>query len=248
MSTPILKVITEYCEMYIDDIRMKELALTDAPLYARKMWGYLRIAIPLFTKPAEVRDFLLGTDPGTYLVEPQYTSAKATVAAEQTADYTIYLGEQYAGYSLCACRIKETDDLGNVYYTPISQFTYNAEVGSITIPAAEENPIPAGSTFDFDFYTDGQFANDLPVEVMNILGMCFSVAWQNRFNMNWLNMTPKPEDKSFFEQNRANKETADTKRLEELRKNLAEEMRAYEQNIAYKQQVGQSNRLQIKII
>ena len=36
--TSILKVLTEYCEKYVDDIRLQELLQTDTPLYARKMW------------------------------------------------------------------------------------------------------------------------------------------------------------------------------------------------------------------
>ena len=42
------------------------------------------------------------------------------------------------------------------------------------------------------------------------------------------------EDKSFYEQNRANKIRADNERLQVLKVNLAEAMRAYERNLAYR--------------
>ena len=73
---------------------------------------------------------------------------------------------------------------------------------------------------------------------MNILGMCFQVVWQDRFNTDWLSMVTKIEDKSFYEQNRANKMKADTERLNQLRQKLYGEMRRYEQNLYQKQTVS----------
>ena len=42
MSTPILKVISEYCNIYVDDINLEKLAVEDMPLYARRIWGYFK--------------------------------------------------------------------------------------------------------------------------------------------------------------------------------------------------------------
>ena len=50
----------------------------------------------------------------------------------------------------------------------------------------------------------------------------------------WLSNVSKVEDKSFYEQNRANKIRADNERLQVLKVNLAEAMRAYERNLAYR--------------
>ena len=69
-KTPILKILTEYCSVYVDDIRLRELAQTDAPLYARKMWQYLRAAVPLFTLPEGMQEYLLGTQEHPNLTEP----------------------------------------------------------------------------------------------------------------------------------------------------------------------------------
>ena len=57
--TPILKVITEYCSLYVDDIRLNDLASTDMPLYARRMYQYLKAGLPLFSIPTEMQEYLL---------------------------------------------------------------------------------------------------------------------------------------------------------------------------------------------
>lgn len=44
--TDILKVVIEYCDQYVDDLNLEELKVSDFPLYAYKMWGYLRAALP----------------------------------------------------------------------------------------------------------------------------------------------------------------------------------------------------------
>ena len=62
--------------------------------------------------------------------------------------------------------------------------------------------------------------------------MCFQVVWQDRFNTDWLSMVSKIDDRSFTEQNRANKIRADTERLRELYAKLSSEMRRYEQVLA----------------
>ena len=49
--TQILKVITEYCSLYVDDVRLSDLAATNMPLYARRMYQYFKPAISLFTIP-----------------------------------------------------------------------------------------------------------------------------------------------------------------------------------------------------
>lgn len=242
--TPILKVITEYCGQYVDDIRLSELAVTDMPLYARRMYGYLRVAIPLFNLPMEMTDYLIGTANDPKLVEPSSDSAQYTIEEEKTSDFSFSLSEEYKGYELFSCRIRTVDNGGNVVLTPINA-TYDAETATVTIPASETSPIASGTILDMDFYTDGYFSNDLSMEIMGILGMCFQVVWQDRFNTDWLSMVSKVEDRSFYEQNRANKMNADSERLDLLRRKLAGEMRRYEQNQYRRQVIPVSQRLKI---
>lgn len=231
-GTPILKVISEYCYIYVDDQRLEDLAHEDMPLYARRVWGYLRAAIPLFNKPARMPVYLLGTTEKPNLQEPQYESTSIKISDEQTQNYTIQLGEQFVGYELFACREQVTDELGNVYLYPTNIADYDSEAGTVTFTASEENPIAAGSVFQIDFYTDGHFRYELSPEIMSVLAVCFQYVWQNRFNTDWLSLVPKVEDRSFTEQNRANKERADTERISRIKRDLAEAMRGYEQMVA----------------
>ena len=242
--TPILKLITEYCSIYVDDIRLQDLASVDSPLYARKMWGYLKPAISLFTLPAEMPEYLVGTKKCPKLIEPLFDNTLYTTSENYTAPFEINLGSDFEGYELCSCRVKSTDNLGNTVLTPIL-VEYDESTATVTVNASETAPIAEGTIFDFDFYTDGYFLEFLSPEIMNILGMCFQVVWQDRFNSDWLSNVTKIEDRSFYEQNRANKMRADTERLRELRQKLAGEMRRFEQNSFYKQTVKGKNRLSL---
>lgn len=228
-GTPILKVITQYCSIYVDDIRLKKLQEEDPPLYARRVWGLFRPAIPLFNHPAEMPIYLLGTNEQPNIQEPVYDSTIQTVTETSTGDFTIELGEEFIGYELFCCRIRETDDFGNVVYLPTDNVSYDAETGIVTVAASEEFPVEEGTVYEMDFYTDGHFRYVLTSEMMMILGMCFQCVWQDRFNTDWLSIVPKIDDRSFTEQNRSNKERADTERLERLYAKLSSEMRRYEQ-------------------
>ena len=54
-------------------------------------------------------------------------------------------------------------------------------------------------------------------------------------------MKKKIEDKSFSEQNRANKIRADTERLKALQEKLSIEIRNYERNIVYRKMFPQKS-------
>lgn len=237
MATPTLKVITEYCNQYIDDFRLKELAVTNPALYARKMYGLFRIAIPLFTCPKNMILYLLGDKQSPKFTEAKYDSLHYTANSDFVTDIKIALGNAYAGYEVFCCQLITTDDFGNILTQTINNASYDATNGEITISANEENPIPYGTEFEIDFYTDGFFDEDLSSEIMAILGKCFQVAWRSQFNEDALSLIAKIEDKSFFEQNRANKERADTERLDSLLKQLAADMSAYETNLYYRKYV-----------
>ena len=237
--TPTLKVITEYCAIKVDDVRLNSLAAEDMPLYARRMWGYLNAAIPLFTLPAEMQEYLLGTEEQPNLTPPTYDSTLYTVSEELTTDTVVSLGEEFVGYELFCCRIRQTDMFGNVGYSPAPNVTYNSGSGKITIAASATSSVSAGTVYEIDFYTDGAFAHTLSAVEMDILGDCFEITWLERFNNNWLNLTPKIEDRSFTEQNRANKENADTAKLKATISRVYDKMRRNEQNLFYKKRFQQ---------
>ena len=244
MSTPILKVLTQYCGVYVDDVRLQELAETNPPLYARKMYNYFRPAIALFNQPANMQEYFFGTAENPNFVDPVINATSYYMEEAESSDFIVPLGAEYAGFDLCACQVKTYDALDNAILTPIP-INYNDSTGNVTVHATEENPVPKDAVLEFDLYTDGQFVKDLTPEIMNLLGMCFKVIWQNRFNTNWLNMVPKIEDKSFFEQNRANKMNADSNKLQNDVRWLNEELHKFENNLYIRQIVPPNRRAKI---
>lgn len=259
MATPILKVITEYCAVYVDDERKQQLAEENQPLYARQMWGLFQAAIPFFTIPDEMYEYLVGTYEKPKLIAPIYESKIYVVENDLTEDLivpqfaTIPLAvvdtaidteiggevvvepvQEYIGYELFNCQLQELNDFGDVILNPTNAVSYNHDNGEITIHATPEQPIVKGTIYNMDFYTDGEFEENLSGEIMRILGMCFNVVWQMRFNNDWLSNVPKVEDKSFYEQNRANKMKVDGERLRQLLTDLASAMRRYEQKLHYR--------------
>ena len=245
MSTPILQVISQYCGVYVDDIRLQELADTNPPLYARRMYNYFLPAISLFNRPANMQEYFFGTQENPNFTDPIMDSTSYTVEDAENSDFMVDLGAAYAGFDLCACQVKTYDALDNVILTPIP-INYDEATGNVTVHATPQNNVPKDATLEFDFYTDGSFSKTLSPEIMNILGMCFKVVWQNRFNTNWLSMVPKVEDKSFFEQNRANKMNADSHKLQNDVRWLNEEMQTFENNLYIRQIVPSNCRVNIK--
>ena len=244
MSTPILKVITEYCGVYVDDIRLQELAQTNPPLYARRMYNYFLPSISLFTQPADMQNYFFGTAEDPNFTDPIIDSTSYISEDAEYSDFIVPLRTPFSGFDMCACQLKTYDALDNAILTPMP-ITYNSESGNVTVHATNDNYVPQGAVLEFDFYTDGSFSKDLTPEIMNLLGMCFKVVWQNRFNTNWLSMVPKVEDRSFFEQNRANKMNADSNKLQNDVRWLNEELQKFENNLYIRQIVPPSRRVNI---
>ena len=234
MATPILQVITEYCEGYVDDVRLEETRSTDPALYLRQTWFFLRIAVSLFTRPAEMREYLS-------LTEPSFGAAKSTLSEDAHGSAVLSLGSEYAGYELASCRLAVTGPDGVISYYAVP-FSYDAETGNITVTG----DFPAGTVFDMDFATDGEFQNTLTPEMMDILGTAYGLAWRERFNADWLSMVSKPEDKSFREQPRAADKRANRDQIEAMRVSLAGKMRRFEQSVYYRQFVPASGRINIQ--
>lgn len=228
MATQMSSVITDYCAIYVDDINMSELAFTDPPLYFRNMWQLLKPALSKFTHPEQMQDYLFKG-----MTEPSYDSMAYVTVTDYTEDFMLPLGDNYKGYDLAAVRLKSSDRTGAVVMIPLLS-EYNSEIGYITIALPNGEPLPAGTVLDFDFYKDGQFAKTLTPQMMNIIGYCFQYVWQDRFNTDWVSIVSKIEDKSFQEQNRANKMNSDTMRLREIGAKLFGAMRKFEQDVMFR--------------
>lgn len=231
--TKFADIINPFCALYVDDINLARLAEEDPALYYRRMWGYLYAAIPFFNEPSWVQEYLLGTPGQARMTEPLYTGADYTPTYPIDPEHDLVIAAPNdVEYEICTCRAAVKEQyIAEVIYTPIP-CSYDAEQGVITIAAADIPLIPDGATLEFDFYKDGYFEKDLSLEMKKILGLCFALCWQMRFNNDWLSNVSKPQDKSFSEQNRANKMRADTERLEVIKRDLAGEIRAFEEGHA----------------
>lgn len=234
MATPILQVITEYCEGYVDDVRLEETRAADPALYLRQTWFFLRIAVSLFTRPAEMADYLT-------LTEPSFGAAQVTLVEAAEGSAVLSPGAEYAGYDLASCRRAETGPDGVISYYAVP-FSYDAESGDVTVTGN----FPAGTVFDMDFATDGRFHNTLTPEMMDILGTAYGLAWRERFNNDWLSMVSKPEDKIFREQPRAADKRANKDQIEAMRVSLAGKMRRFEQGVYYRRFVPAAGRINIQ--
>lgn len=240
MATATLEVITHYCEAYCDDVRLESLRDTNPALYLRQMWYFLRIAISLFNLPAEMPEYLLGTEDDPKLVEPMFADTMYTLPNEVDTTAVIQLGPEYAGYELASCRQRVIADDGRVEYYAVD-FAYDAQTGNVTV----NGDFQIGTVFEMDFANDGVFLNTLTPEMMDILGTGFGLAWRERFNADWLSLVAKVEDKSFKEQTRSSDKRANTEQIEEMRKSFAGKMRRLSQNLYYKNFVPQGARIQI---
>jgi hypothetical protein len=241
MATPGLQVITEYCEAYVDDIRLAEVRQTNPALYLRQTWFFLRVAIALFNHPVEMQTYLLGTESEPRLVEPRFDSLIVTLDSDKAAGDVYEFGFDYTGYAFFTAQIRETEQDGTVYYSHVVG-EYDPMDGKFVFGA----DYPAGTVLEFDFATDGTFVNTLTPEMMDILGTAFGLAWRERFNQDWLSIVSKVEDKSFKEQNRATDKRANTEQIEKMRVSLAGKMRKFEQAQYYVNKVPQTARITIR--
>lgn len=218
MGTKWATVITRYTS--INDQRLEDTARTVPALYYATMAGYMALAIPRFTNPPSMQEYLAGTEAD--MLTEDYVSP-----SEQSGGAVIATGRQ--GYDICSAVTVSEDDMGNPVFTPID-VEYDGEAGTVTY-AGE---LAEGERITMYFYTDGEFENTLSPEIMRILGLCIQLAWECRYVADWLNRTPKVQDKTFTLPNAANQERADTERIKALSDNLNDEMRRYEENLAYR--------------
>lgn len=228
--TAVLKVLTDYCDKYVDDVRLTELKTTDFPLWAFKMWAYLNSGLPFFTIPSEMLSYLVGED-GEKLTTPLFGTFQTVTEEDHAAGVSFTINSTYVDYDYCSARIVGRKQNGDVFYTPLPS-AYNSETGDIEV--TPQSDIPTGATIEIDLYKDGAFEENLRMDVMRILGLCFACAWELRFINDWLSNVSKIEDSSFYEQNRANKENADTERYKMLKGELDSAMRRLDTNNEYR--------------
>lgn len=222
MGTPWTEIICNYAMPVMDDVRLTDQMSENPALFFRRMALYMDLAIPMVSRPPELDSYL-----NYELVKPEYDDYLWTSDGESTVE----TGK--TGYELFSCSIREVDDSGVVTSTPVSNVEYDVETGTVTFLDGTTE----GTVYNIDFYTDGSFYYDLTEAQKRILGLAVGVVWDERFSRNWLNITQKIKDASFDTVNESNYMREVQNRLFMNRHLLNDELRKYEQDVAYKNTV-----------
>ena len=227
MGTPWTEIICNYAMPVMDDVRLIDQMGENPALFFRRMAMYMDLAIPMVSRPPELDSYL-----NYELVKPVYDdmiwrSTSESLEGETTVETTM------TGYDLFSCSLREVDESGVVTSTPVSGVTYNPETGTVVFPKQET----VGLEYNVDFYTDGSFFYDLTEAQKRLLGLAVGVVWDERFSRNWLNLTMKVKDASFDTVNESNYMREVQNRLFMNRHLLNDELRKYEQDVAYKNTV-----------
>lgn len=233
MGTPWTEIICNYAMPVMDDVRLIDQMGENPALFFRRMALYMDLAIPMVSRPPELDSYL-----NYELVKPVYDdmiwrSTSESLEGETTVETTM------TGYDLFSCSLREVDESGVVTSTPVSGVTYDPETGTVVFPRQET----VGLEYNVDFYTDGSFFYDLTEAQKRLLGLAVGVVWDERFSRNWLNLTMKVKDASFDTVNESNYMREVQNRLFMNRHLLNDELRKYEQDVAYKNTVTPKTQL-----
>ena len=214
----------------IDDIRWEQDFRENAALFLRQKSKALELAIPKFNRPPEIREYLEYTSPS---FDSYYECTESPISSTATFQ------TEMVGYELCNVGILSVNKYDEVEYTPVKDFTYDSETGNVIVLGN----YPSKTEFQFDFYTDGVFKNELNMEIQEILCYCLNMVWETGFSGSWLDRTPILQDKTF---RRASTESAWTEAQEHKRKAietaLNDRLMKYEQNAQYRSVVMYKNK------
>lgn len=211
-------------KVLIDDVRWdRELAVDPARFYRAKS-DYVLLALPMLNRPPNLQAAIKNG-----MTLPQYDSYSYSLAEDISGNLTIETG--MTGYEIASVVIRGADGISE---TPVTAFVYDAESGNVKA----EITASAGQSVEIDFYTDGQFA-DLSDTQMRLFALAVAVVWDERFDNNWLNMQQKIHDSSFSTANEGNYAEKISQRRERNRAAFTEELKQYEQNVAYLSRVPQ---------
>ena len=233
MGTPWTEIICNYAMPVMDDVRLIDQMGENPALFFRRMALYMDLAIPMVSRPPELDSYL-----NYELTKPDYDdfiwrSTSESLEGETTVETTM------TGYDLFSCSLREVDESGVVTSTPVNGVTYDPETGTVVFPKQET----VGLEYNVDFYTDGSFFYDLTEAQKRLLGLAVGVVWDERFSRNWLNITQKIKDASFDTVNESNYMREVQNRLFMNRHLLNDELRKYEQDVAYKNTVTPKTQL-----
>lgn len=218
MATKFSEII-KTATVIIDDVRDREqLSLNPAVFYHRYS-GYVEAAMPLLSRPPELYMYIRNNTVYSGFAETSWVSTAESMETQAEVD------TEKPKFELCS--IVKIDSEGMM--TPYKDFTYDAETGRITFGLQEEE----GIEYDINFYNDGYVKFDLTPAQLRLFGLAISVVWNERFENDWLNIQPKIKDSSFKSVNEPGFISKLTERQLQYRQRFQDELRKYEQDVAY---------------
>lgn len=213
-------------KVIIDDATWdRDLAENPARFFRAKS-DYVSMALPLLNRPPNLLTWVKDG-----MKAPTYNSAEWVSTEESlSAPTTVQTG--MTGYQLCSVCLRSADGRTQ---SPYVDFTYDPETGDVVFAVQSA----AGLAYDIDFYTDGEF-RDLDETITRLFALAIAVVWDERFDNNWLNIQMKIHDSSFATANEGNYAEKISQRRERNRAAYTDELKQYEQNVAYSSRVPQS--------
>lgn len=223
MGTAWTEVICNYAMPVIDDVRLTDEMGANPALFLRRMSLYVDLALPILSRPPELDAFL------KYELQKPTFSDFTWVSTQESTEGNSSVDTGNVGYELFSCSLRSVDDAGVVTLTIYPDATYDAETGIVTFPQQDAE----GLEYTMDFYTDGSFGNVLTEAQKRLVGMAIAIEWDERFSRNWLAITQKIKDSTFNTVNESNYMREVQSRLTTNRGLLNDELRKYEQDLAY---------------
>ena len=229
-NTTFADVICNHAMVEISDIRLQNELAESPARFLRKMSFYVINAVPRFNRPPEAREWLKFTAPSyddmEYIVPTDYDGGTLLIPTECT------------GYSMASVIKIQDDGFGALETIRVDEAEYNPDSGNITIA---EGYVASGDHLSIDFYTDGVFDRELGYDMKEILGMLVQYVWEFRFANDFLIQQPKIKDRNFDVGNEANYMRASTERMRMLQERNNQRLKAFEQNMEYRNRVLDSN-------
>lgn len=211
--------IVKAATIIIDDVRDREQLSLNPAVFYRRYSGYIDAALPLLNRPPELYAHLRNNIVYSTFADASWTST------EDSTEATTEVDTGATGYELCSVMSIEEDGYAETY----TDFTYDSETGIVTFGIQAQK----GTAYEIDFYNDGSFKVDLTPAQIRLFALAISVVWNERFENDWLAIFPKNKDSSFKTQNESSYMSKLTERQIQYRQRLSDELRKYEQDVAY---------------
>lgn len=204
----------------IDDVRDQRQLANNPALFYRRYSGYVEAALPLLNRPPELYTHLRDNVVYSSYADEAWISTSASTASKTDVSTSA------VGYDLCSV-VAMSDD--GTYEEPYTDFTYDPDTGVVTFGIQEAE----GISYDINFYNDGFISQTLTPAQLRLFALAVSVVWNERFTNNWLNLQPKIKDSVFETVNESNYMEKLTARAVQNRQAFQDELKKYEQDIAY---------------